>query len=462
MSGGAVSGVMAALIVGLVLALAAVVALLWRLRNADQHAAALREQMLAAEAETRAGQQTLQSLEQRLHTRDQELRDAQERVAVLRTEQARMEERHQGQQEKLTWLEQSREQLKQEFEQLSAKIFESRSKQLQEQNRTGLDDLLKPFREQLADFRRRVDHIHTEDNRLQATLGEQIRGLHQLNQQMHEDARNLTSALKGQNKVQGNWGEMILERILEESGLTKGREYDTQVSLTGDEGERRQPDVIVHLPDQKDVIIDSKVSLVAYERFWSTEDDAERQQALDQHILSLRSHIRALSEKRYEGLNGVRTLDFVLLFIPVEAAFLSAIERQPGLYNEAYSRNIVLVSPTTLLVTLRTINNIWRYEYQNRHAISIAERAGRICDQIALLEEAFREVGDRLGKAQAAWDTSYKRLTEGRGNLLRQAHQLRDLGAKARKELPAPADDDADHELDTTAGDDPDDGDIGN
>ena len=450
------NGVTVLLIVVLCLLLVTVVALLWRLRNAGLKATGLREQMLAAEAESRAGHQTRESLEQRLHDRDRELRDAQERIAGLRAEQARMEERHQGQQEKLAWLEQSREQLKQEFEQLSAKIFENRSKQLQEQNRTGLDDLLKPFREQLADFRRRVDHIHSEDNRLQATLGEQIRGLHQLNQQMHEDARNLTNALKGQNKVQGNWGEMILERILEESGLTKGREYDTQVSLTGDEGERRQPDVIVHLPDQKDVIIDSKVSLVAYERFCSVEDDGERQQALDQHILSLRSHIRALSEKRYEGLNGVRTLDFVLLFIPVEAAFLSAIERQPGLYNEAYSRNIVLVSPTTLLVTLRTINNIWRYEYQNRHAISIAERAGRICDQIALLEEAFREVGDRLGKAQVAWDTSYKRLTEGRGNLLRQAHQLRDLGAKARKELPAPADDDDDNESDneTLSGED--------
>ena len=450
------NGVTVLLIVVLCLLLVTVVALLWRLRNAGLKATGLREQMLAAEAESRAGHQTRESLEQRLHDRDRELRDAQERIAGLRAEQARMEERHQGQQEKLAWLEQSREQLKQEFEQLSAKIFENRSKQLQEQNRTGLDDLLKPFREQLADFRRRVDHIHSEDNRLQATLGEQIRGLHQLNQQMHEDARNLTNALKGQNKAQGDWGEMILERILEESGLTKGREYDTQVSLTGDEGERRQPDVIVHLPDQKDVIIDSKVSLVAYERFCSVEDDGERQQALDQHILSLRSHIRALSEKRYEGLNGVRTLDFVLLFIPVEAAFLSAIERQPGLYNEAYSRNIVLVIPTTLLVTLRTINNIWRYEYQNRHAISIAEPAGRICDQIALLEEAFREVGDRLGKAQVAWDTSYKRLTEGRGNLLRQAHQLRDLGAKARKELPAPADDDDDNESDneTLSGED--------
>lgn len=397
----------------------------------------LRSELASRDAALHAAREQVQALQQQSAAMTRELQESREQNSRLRAEQARLEERQQSQQEKLAWLESSREQLRQEFEQLSAKIFEQRSKQLQEQNRTGLDDLLKPFREQLSDFRRRVDHIHSEDTRLQATLGEQIRSLHDLNQQMHQDARNLTSALKGQTKVQGNWGEMILERILEESGLTRGREYDTQVSLTGEQGERRQPDVIVHLPDNKDVIIDSKVSLVAYERFASSEDEAERQQALEQHILSLRSHIKGLNKKEYEGLEGVRTLDFVLLFIPVEAAFLSAIERQPELYNEAYSRNIVLVSPTTLLVTLRTINNIWRTEYQNRHAISIADRAGRICDQITLLESALKEVGDRLSQAQLAWDTSYKRLTDGRGNLLRQAHQLRDLGAKARKDLPA-------------------------
>ncbi|MCK0536228.1 DNA recombination protein RmuC [Alcanivorax quisquiliarum] len=398
------------------------------------------QQLAAAEAQQQALELRYQESVAQLGATQQALGSAQANEAKLLAEQARLEERHQAQQEKLAWLESSREQLKLEFEQLSARIFEQRSKQLQEQNRTGLDDLLKPFREQIADFRRRVDAIHGEDARQQATLAEQIRGLHTLHQQMHQDARNLTNALKGQVKTQGNWGEMILERILEESGLTRGREYETQVTLTSEDGSRRQPDVVVHLPDNKDVIIDSKMSLVAYERFCSEEDELLRQQALVEHVQSLRTHIRGLSKKSYEQLDGVRTLDFVLLFIPVEAAFLLAMERAPELYQEAYADHIVLVSPTTLLVTLRTINNIWRYEYQNRNAISIADRAGRICDQISLLEESLRQVGDRLSQANDAWETSYRRLSEGRGNLLRQAHQLRDLGARARRNLPSPQD----------------------
>lgn len=370
-------------------------------------------------------------------------------LATLTADKARLEARNEGQQEKLQWLEQSREQLKQDFEQLSARIFETRSKQLQEQNRTGIDDLLKPFREQLADFRRRVDQIHTEDNKNQASLSEQLRQLQQLNQQMVEDARHLTNALKGQSKTQGNWGEMILERILEESGLVRGREYETQVSIADDEGRRRQPDVVVHLPEDKDVIVDAKVSLTAYERFCREEDDDERRRALDEHVQSVRAHVRGLSRKDYEGLEGLKTLDFVLLFIPVEAAFLLAMEAAPELYNEAYHQHIVLVSPTTLMVTLRTINNIWRQEYQNRNALDIADRAGRICDQIALLEESWREVGQRLEQAQDAWTKSRNRLSSGRGNLLRQAQTLQSLGARARKALPQP--DDA---LDAPAADD--------
>jgi DNA recombination protein RmuC len=199
--------------------------------------------------------------------------------------------------------------------------------------------------------------------------------------------------------------------------------------------------VIVHLPDNKDVIVDAKVSLTAYERFCREDDEELRRQALDEHVQSLRSHIRGLNRKEYEGLDGVQTLDFVLLFIPVEAAFLSAMEKAPELYNEAYNKHIVLVSPTTLLVTLRTINNIWRNEYQNRNALEIADRAGKICDQITLIAESLDDVGDKLGKAQKAYDTAYDRLSRGRGNLLGQAHKLQSLGARARKQLPAPQDD---------------------
>ena len=370
-------------------------------------------------------------LREQLETSQRRLQDSESRLQQLASDKARLEERLAGQEEKLTFAEKSREQLKQEFENLSARIFEQRGKQLQEQQQQGLDGMLKPFREQLADFRRRVDQIHSDETRAQASLIEQLSQLRSLNQQMHEDARNLTDALKGQVKTQGNWGEMILERVLESSGLTRGREYETQVTLKDDSGQRRLPDAIVHLPENKDVVIDAKVSLVAYERLSSASTSEEREQALRDHLMSLRSHIKGLDIKDYSGLEGIRSLDFVLLFIPIEGAFMVAMEQDSSLYTDAFARNIVLVSPTTLLVTLRTIQNIWRYEYQNRNALDIADRAGKICDQVSLVTESLDDVGDKLAKATSSWEQTRKRLTTGNGNLLRQAHQLKDLGAKA-------------------------------
>tara|TARA_R110002073_G_scaffold2938_4_gene19281 strand:+ start:42916 stop:44238 length:1323 start_codon:yes stop_codon:yes gene_type:complete len=386
------------------------------------------------------------SLSEKLEESARQLQQVQSQLGEAQAEKARLEEREKNQQEKLTFLEKSKEQLKQEFEQLSGKIFESRSKQMQDQNRTGMEGLLKPFREQMSEFRLRVDQIHSDEARQQADMLAQIRNLQTLNNQMVEDARNLTNALKGQNKAQGNWGELILERILESSGLTKGREYDTQISHNDEEGQRKQPDVIVRLPDNKDVIIDSKVSLVAWERYCTSEDDVEKKQALDQHVLSLRNHVRGLSEKRYEEIDALRSLDFVLLFVPIEAAFLTALSGDDGLYNDAYARNIIIVSPTTLLVTLRTINNIWRNEYQNRNALDIADRAGRICDQIALVSESLTDVGSRIDQAHKSWQKASERLSSGRGNLLRQAHQLQDLGVKAKRALPAPTDEESESE----------------
>ena len=434
---------LAPLLLALLLGMLAGALLVWwwfrEHRLAPVQIAALRSELLGRD-------QLLQRLEQERESAQQQMEQLYQQLAQTRSEMARWQEREQSQQQRVQWLEQSREQMRQDFEALSAKIFEERAQKFQQQNRQGMDELLKPFREQLQDFRRRVDQIHSDDNRQQATLLEQIRNLQQLNQTMVEDARHLTNALKGQTKTQGNWGEMILERILEESGLSKGREYKTQVSMTGEEGQRRQPDVIVHLPDQKDVIIDAKVSLTAYERFCREDDEVLRRQALDEHVQSLRGHIRGLNRKEYEGLEGVQTLDFVLLFIPVEAAFLSAMERAPELYNEAYNKHIVLVSPTTLLVTLRTINNIWRNEYQNRNALEIADRAGKICDQVALINESLEDVGDKLERARKAFDMTWDRLSRGRGNLLGQAHKLQALGARARKALPAPQDDPQDDE----------------
>ncbi|MGB2058730.1 MAG: DNA recombination protein RmuC [Alcanivorax sp.] len=381
-------------------------------------------------------------LREQLETSQRRLQDSESRLQQLASDKARLEERLAGQEEKLSFAEKSREQLKQEFENLSARIFEQRGKQLQEQQQQGLDGMLKPFREQLADFRRRVDQIHSDETRAQASLIEQLSQLRSLNQQMHEDARNLTDALKGQVKTQGNWGEMILERVLESSGLTRGREYETQVTLKDDSGQRRLPDAIVHLPENKDVVIDAKVSLVAYERLSSASTSEEREQALRDHLMSLRSHIKGLDIKDYSGLEGIRSLDFVLLFIPIEGAFMVAMEQDSSLYTDAFARNIVLVSPTTLLVTLRTIQNIWRYEYQNRNALDIADRAGKICDQVSLVTESLDDVGDKLARATSSWEQTRKRLTTGNGNLLRQAHQLKDLGAKARRSLPSPEEDD--------------------
>lgn len=415
--------------------------LVWLARRGQGSELALLHQRL------QQAQQDYHALQSQLASVHEETRALRQQLAQAQADKARLEEREKNQQEKVQWLEQSRDQLKQEFEQLSSKIFETRTKQLQEQNRTGIEDLLKPFREQMTEFRRRVDQIHSDDTRQQADLLAQIRQLQTLNNQMVEDARNLTQALKGQSKAQGNWGELILEKLLEASGLTRGREYDTQVSVSDDEGQRKQPDVIVRLPDNKDVIIDSKVSLVAWERYCSAQDEDEKRQALDQHLLSLRNHVRGLSEKKYEKLDALRSLDFVLLFVPIEAAFLTALEADNQLYQDAYSRNIVLVSPTTLLVTLRTINNIWRNEYQNRNALDIADRAGRICDQVALVAESLGEVGSRLEQAHKAWEKTSDRLSSGRGNLLRQAHQLQEMGAKARKQLPPPADDDLDDDV---------------
>ena len=431
-----VIGWLPALLAGLVAG--AVIALLLIRRGQRGHdatVAELRQQLASLVAERDA-------LQRQADTLQQERQLLQGKVTELTSDRARFEERQQAQQEKLAWLEQSREQLKQEFEHLSGKVLESRGQQLQQQHRQGLDELLKPFREQMADFRRRVDQIHSDDTRAQADLLAQIRNLQSLNNQMVEDARNLTNALKGQSKAQGNWGELILERILEASGLTRGREYETQVSVSDEDGQRKQPDVIVRLPDNKDVIVDSKVSLVAWERYCSSDNDDERRQALEQHVLSLRNHVRGLSDKAYQQLEGLRSLDFVLLFIPIEAAFLTALEADRDLYNDAYSRNIVLVSPTTLLVTLRTINNLWRTEYQNRNALEIAKRAGKICDQVALVADSLGEVGSRLDQAHKAWQKTSDRLSSGRGNLLRQAHQLQEMGAKAERTLPAPADED--------------------
>ncbi|MDG1165044.1 MAG: DNA recombination protein RmuC, partial [Porticoccaceae bacterium] len=264
----------------------------------------------------------------------------------------------------------------------------------------------------------------------------QISELQKQTLQVSADAVSLANALRGDNKAQGNWGEFVLEKLLEDSGLTNGREYDTQVALKDDTGKRKNPDVIVHLPEGRDIVTDAKVSLVDYERYFHAKDEETKQQCLRQHLTSLRTHIKGLSGKDYESLEGVNSLDFVLIFVPVEAAFMLALDHDPDMMRDAYDRGIIVVSPSTLMVTLRTIKNLWRYADQNRNAQLIADKAGALYDQFVLYVEALDDVGRHLDRSKDAWDIARKRLSAGRGNLVRRTEELKKLGAKTKKSLP--------------------------
>jgi len=338
--------------------------------------------------------------------------------------------------EKSALFNQARDQLKQDFAHLANQIFEDKTTRFSKDSRESIGNILNPLREQLGDFKRKVEDVYDKETRDRQALYQQIEHLKQLNQQMSQDAINLTQALKGDSKVQGNWGEVILERVLEESGLRKGHEYETQVSLNA-EGKRYQPDVIVRLPDEKDMIIDAKVSLTGYERYCSGGDSAEREQYLIEHVQSIRNHVRGLGQKAYEKLEGIRTLDFVLMFVPVEGAFLLALEHDQSLFRYAFQRNIILVSPTTLLVTLRTVQNIWRFEQQNQNAQAIAKRGGELYDKFVSFVESMDDLGKHLDRAQGAYDESYKRLSTGKGNLVKQAVSLSKLGVSGKKQLPS-------------------------
>jgi len=406
------------------------------IRKVEEDAATLRERV-AAESERRAiaeeKHSRLAGLEESLDKAKQEKGVLQTKVAELET---RLEEERRNAEEKLVLLQEAREQLKLEFQNVANRIFEDKSQKFTEQNRENIEGVLKPMREQLSDFKKKVEDVYDKESKDRVSLLNEIVHLKSLNERISEDALNLTNALKGQSKTRGAWGEMILERVLEESGLKKGREYEVQSMYASEEGQRRHPDVIVHLPEGKDIVIDSKVSLAAYEKFCSADTEGKRDKNLKEHIISIRTHIKTLSEKRYEELDGIRTLDFVLMFLPVEGAFWTAIESEQGLFNEAFGKNIMLVSPSTLLATLRIINNIWRYEDQNRNAMIIAKKAGDLYDKFVGFVEALDDVGQKIGKAQESYQTARNRLAEGRGNLVRRSEELRQLGVKAQKDLP--------------------------
>ncbi len=375
-----------------------------------------------------------------LAQKESELQTLQQQLLDLKTENTelntRQQEQHKHNEEKIRLLQDAENQLKTQFENLAHKIFEERGKQFAEHNKVSIETLVNPLKQQLGEFKSRVESVYDNETKDRISLREEIVSLRRDTAKMNQEALNLTRALKGDHKAQGNWGEMILERVLEQSGLRKGIEYETQGAFRDEDNRLFKPDVIVRLPENKDVIIDSKVSLVAYERYCSAEDDNQRIEALKQHTEAVRNHIKGLSNKDYSSLKGLRSLDFVLLFMPIEAAFMAAFQADEKLFNDAFEHKIVVVTPTTLLATLRTVQNIWRYEQQNENARLIADKAGSLYDKIRGFVEDIEKLGNQLNTVHKTYDGIVNKLSTGSGNLLRQASAFEELGVKVKKKLP--------------------------
>jgi DNA recombination protein RmuC len=333
--------------------------------------------------------------------------------------------------DKISLLIDSKQQMKMEFENLATKIFEENQKK----SNVNLNQVLTSFKDQLESFGKRVNDIYNDETKQRVSLLTEIKNLKELNNQISSDAINLTKALKGQNKTQGDWGEMILSSILEQTGLREGKEYNVQGSFSDAEGRRLRPDVIVHLPSKKDIIIDSKVSLNAYLTYCQTDDKTQKEAASKELIKSINTHIKGLSSKKYEAIEGVTTLDFVLLFIPIEGAFLLATSSDDTLFKMAFDNNIMLVSPSTLYVTLRTIENIWRNEHQNENAQLISKKAAELYDKFAGFVGDIEDIGTHLGRTQKSYDAAMNKLSIGNANLIRRAEEFLDLGVKPKKQI---------------------------
>lgn len=356
-------------------------------------------------------------------------------VAEVSELRVRLEEERTQNSEKLALLKNAEEEMKLQFSKLANEIFEQKSKVHAEQNRLQLDTILKPFKEQVDIFGKKIEANYITETKERHLLKDQIVQLRSLNERLSDDASNLTKALKGENKTQGNWGELILEKILENSGLREGFEYETQSSYKDKDGKSYRPDVLIHLPDEKDIVIDSKVSLVAYERYMNAENEEARIKAKKEHIMSVRSHIKGLSEKKYEELEGLRSLDFVLLFMPIESAYMLALEDDSSFFQETIKQNIMVVGPSTLLVTLRTIEYIWRNERQEQNAQEIAEKAANLYDKFVGFVEDMEKIGAQLSKTQTSYDDAMKKLSLGTGNLVKRADDMKKLGIKTKKKI---------------------------
>lgn len=333
-------------------------------------------------------------------------------------------------------VEKLQEKFTKEFENLANKILEEKTSKFTEQNKENLKNILEPLQNKIQLFEKKVEDTHKESIDYHAALRQQILGLREMNEQMSKETLNLTKALKGDSKMQGNWGELILERVLEKSGLEKGREYEVQQSFVTEDGNRVFPDVVINLPDGKKMVVDSKVTLTAYERYINEEDDVEKAQHLKEHVMAIRRHVDQLSEKNYQDLYQMESPDFVLLFIPIESAFALALNEDTSLYNKAFEKNIVIVTPSTLLATLRTIDSMWTNQKQQENALEIARQAGALYDKFEGFVADLVKVGNKIKDSKTEYDNAMSKLFDGSGNLINRVENLKKMGAKAKKALP--------------------------
>ena len=400
----------------------------------------LRKQAEALNAAKITAEERSRILEHQAQAQQLVMKEKESLINDLNVQLSRKTTENEGLNEKLSTLKKDIENLQEnfrnEFKNLANDILEEKTKKFTEQNRSKLDEILKPLSEKIRDFEKKVEDTYDKESKQRFSLEKEIKNLAELNQQISKEANNLTHALKGQTKTQGNWGEIILESILEKSGLVRDREYSVQASYTNEQGKRLQPDVIIAYPGGRSLVVDSKVSLLAYERYASAETKDEQDKALRDHLLSVRTHIAELSSKNYQDLYQLKGLDFVILFMPVEPAYLIAMQAEPDLWSYAYERRVLLISPTNLIAVLRMISNLWRVEYQNKNAIEIARQSADLLDKFVGFLEDLEDVGRKLESTRQSYDASMNKLSTGKGNLIRRAEKIKELGAKPSKEIP--------------------------
>jgi len=400
----------------------------------------LRKQAEALNAAKITAEERSRILEHQAQAQQLVMKEKESLINDLNVQLSRKTTENEGLNEKLSTLKKDIENLQEnfrnEFKNLANDILEEKTKKFTEQNRSKLDEILKPLSEKIRDFEKKVEDTYDKESKQRFSLEKEIKNLAELNQQISKEANNLTHALKGQTKTQGNWGEIILESILEKSGLVRDREYSVQASYTNEQGKRLQPDVIIAYPGERSLVVDSKVSLLAYERYASAETKEEQDKALRDHLLSVRTHIAELSSKNYQDLYQLKGLDFVILFMPVEPAYLIAMQAEPDLWSYAYERRVLLISPTNLIAVLRMISNLWRVEYQNKNAVEIARQSADLLDKFVGFLEDLEDVGRKLESTRQSYDASMNKLSTGKGNLIRRAEKIKELGAKPSKEIP--------------------------